>query len=58
LRLDGSDEEPPRDNWTRWVGKQRPPKRRWKSNSYPGAEADPAGTTEIRTSAGADDAET
>jgi N6-adenosine-specific RNA methylase IME4 len=27
--------------WTRWIGKDRAPNRRWKSDSYPGAETDP-----------------
>jgi N6-adenosine-specific RNA methylase IME4 len=38
LELFASGEAQPRRDWTRWVGEDRPPRRRWKSNSYPGAD--------------------
>jgi N6-adenosine-specific RNA methylase IME4 len=37
LELFACSEAPQRDGWVRWVGKERPPRRRWRSNSYPGA---------------------
>jgi N6-adenosine-specific RNA methylase IME4 len=36
LELFASSEAPHRANWTRWVGKDRAPQRRWRSDSYPG----------------------
>jgi N6-adenosine-specific RNA methylase IME4 len=36
LELFASSETPHRDGWTRWIGKDRAPGRRWKSNSWPG----------------------
>jgi N6-adenosine-specific RNA methylase IME4 len=38
LELFASSAAPPRLNWTRWVGRDRAPARRWKSDSYPGAD--------------------
>jgi N6-adenosine-specific RNA methylase IME4 len=37
LELFANATAPHRPNWTRWVGKDRAPTRRWPSNSYPGA---------------------
>jgi N6-adenosine-specific RNA methylase IME4 len=42
LELFASATVPHRDNWTRWVGKDRAPERRWPSTSYPGAADAPA----------------
>jgi N6-adenosine-specific RNA methylase IME4 len=43
LELFANAAVPPRENWTRWVGKDRAPGRRWKSNSYPsGTEIEPS----------------
>jgi N6-adenosine-specific RNA methylase IME4 len=41
LELFASDATPHRDNWTRWVGQARASERRWKSDSYRGADAEP-----------------
>jgi N6-adenosine-specific RNA methylase IME4 len=41
LELFASSAAPRRAGWVRWIGKDRAPARRWKSNSYPGAEAAP-----------------
>jgi N6-adenosine-specific RNA methylase IME4 len=38
LELFASGQAPHRANWTRWMGKDRAPTRRWKSSSYPGAD--------------------
>jgi N6-adenosine-specific RNA methylase IME4 len=35
LELFASATTPHRDGWTRWVGKDRAPERRWKSSGYP-----------------------
>jgi N6-adenosine-specific RNA methylase IME4 len=37
LELFASRQTPHRPGWTRWFGKDPAPKRRWPSNSYPGA---------------------
>lgn len=37
LELFASTAAPHRDGWTRWVGKDRAPARRWPSSSYPDA---------------------
>jgi N6-adenosine-specific RNA methylase IME4 len=39
LELFASAEAPHRPNWTLWIGRDRASARRWKSDSYPGAEA-------------------
>ena len=39
LELFASGSAPPRNSWTRWVGKDRAAVRRWKSHSYPGEVA-------------------
>jgi N6-adenosine-specific RNA methylase IME4 len=41
LELFGSAGASHRDGWTRWVGKDRAAVRRWRSDSYPGAEVAP-----------------
>ena len=41
LELFASAAAPHRDGWTRWVGKDRAPARRWSSNSYPNATGPP-----------------
>jgi N6-adenosine-specific RNA methylase IME4 len=41
LELFASASAPHRNHWTRWVGKDRPATRRWKSDSYPGADSEP-----------------
>jgi N6-adenosine-specific RNA methylase IME4 len=38
LELFASSQAEHRDGWTRWIGKDRAPERRWPSNSYPGDE--------------------
>jgi N6-adenosine-specific RNA methylase IME4 len=42
LELFASGSAPHRDNWTRWVGKDRDAARRWKSDSWPGADGVPS----------------
>lgn len=42
LELFARASAPPRAGWTRWIGKDRAPSRRWKSNSHPGAGDAPA----------------
>jgi N6-adenosine-specific RNA methylase IME4 len=39
LELFASSVAPHREGWTRWIGRDRAAARRWKSDSYPGAEA-------------------
>jgi hypothetical protein len=41
LELFASGSAPHRDNWTRWIRKDRPATRRWKSDSHPGADSEP-----------------
>jgi N6-adenosine-specific RNA methylase IME4 len=47
LELFSSAEAPHRAQWTHWIGKDRAAVRRWKSDSYPGAIANPQTPDEV-----------